>query len=268
MSVKLSSWEEAVVWLRGQPEQRDLVRACFYDDPLQAAAERYYASTEWQAIRALIKGKRGLALDLGAGRGISSYALGRDGWRVNALEPDPSDVVGSGAIRALARNANLDIQVEQTWGESLPYPDATFDLVHARQVLHHARDLKKLCCEAARVLKPGGIFIATREHVISRKDDLPVFLAAHPLHKMYGGEHAYLLAEYLEAINSGGLSLTSVLNPCQSDINLFPGTKKGLKESLAKRFHCPSLLIPNFLLTKLGERDNSPGRLYTFVARK
>jgi len=268
MSAKLSSWEEAVVWLRGQPDQADLVRACFYDDPLRAAAERYYASTEWIAIRKLIAGKRGTALDLGAGRGISSYALAREGWRVSALEPDPSNVVGAGAIRALAQDAKLDIQVEQNWGESLPFPDATFDLVHGRQVLHHARDLGQLCREAARVLKPGGIFIATREHVISRMEDLPEFLASHPLHKMYGGEHAYLLDEYLEAISSSGLVLSKVLNPCQSDINLFPATKKDLKQSLADRFHCPAMLIPDFLLTRLGEKDHSPGRLYSFVARK
>ena len=200
MSAEPISWEAAVVWLRNQPDQAELVRACFYDDPLRDAAERYYASTEWQAVRELAGGKRGTALDLGAGRGISSYALARDGWCVCALEPDPSNVVGAGAICALAQEANLNIRVEQNWGESLPYPDASFDLVHGRQVLHHARDLDKLCREAARVLKPGGIFIATREHVISRPEDLPAFLESHPLHKLYGGEHAYLLDEYLGAI--------------------------------------------------------------------
>jgi SAM-dependent methyltransferase len=268
MSVKLSSWEEAVVWLRGQPDKNDLVRACFYDDPLRVAAERYYASTEWQSVRALIADKRGAALDLGAGRGISSYALARDGWRVSALEPDPSNVVGAGAIRALAQEENLDIRIDQNWGESLPYPDEAFDLVHGRQVLHHARDLKQLCHEAARVLKPGGIFIAAREHVISRPGDLPSFLAAHPLHDLYGGEHAYLLDEYLGAIRNSGLVLTKVLNPYQSNINLYPETVSSLKQSLAGRLHCPTILIPNFMLTMLGARSNAPGRLYSFVARK
>ena len=41
------------------------------------------------------------ALDLGAGRGISSYALAREGWQVTALEPDPSMLIGAGAIRSL-----------------------------------------------------------------------------------------------------------------------------------------------------------------------
>lgn len=268
MSGKLSSWEEAVAWLRMQPEQVELVRACFYDDPLRDAAERYYISTEWQAVRALISDGGGTALDLGAGRGISSYALARDGWKVSALEPDSSNLVGAGAIRALAHDAALDICVDQNWGESLPYPDETFDLVHGRQVFHHARDLKQLCSEAARVLRPGGIFIATREHVLSRREDLPKFLAAHPLHDLYGGEHAYLLDEYLGAIRGSGIVMTNVLNPYQSNINLYPETIIGLKQRLAARFCLSANMIPNLLLTMLGTISNAPGRLYTFVGRK
>jgi SAM-dependent methyltransferase len=268
MSDKLSSWEDAVAWLRSQPDRVDLVRACFYDDPLRDAAERYYTSTEWQAVRTLIPVECGSALDLGAGRGISSYALARDGWKVSALEPDSSNLVGAGAIRALAHEVKLDICVEQNWGESLPYPDATFDLVHGRQVFHHARDLKQLCSEAARVLKPGGTFIATREHVLSKRKDLPKFLASHPLHDLYGGEHAYLLEEYLGAICGSGIVLTNVLNPYQSNINLYPETIIGIKQRLAKRIRLPENMIPSLLLTILGTMSNTPGRLYTFVGRK
>jgi SAM-dependent methyltransferase len=267
MSVRLSTWEDAVVWLRNQPGQTALVRACFFDDPLRDAAERYYASSEWIAIRRFLAGRHGAALDLGAGRGISSYALARDGWQVSALEPDPSQVVGAGAIRALSRVAGLDIRVEQEWGESLPFPDSSFDLVHGRQVLHHARDLKQLCREVARVLKPGGLFVATREHVISRAEDLPEFLAAHPLHKIYGGEHAYLLDEYLDAIRGSGIILTRVLNPYQSNINLYPDTVADLKRRLARRMYVPAAFIPNLSLAVLGAMSRVPGRLYTFVGR-
>ncbi len=262
-----TAWEDAVVWLRNQPGQSELVRACFFDDPLLEAAERYYASAEWIAVRRILAGKHGAALDLGAGRGISSYALARDGWHVSALEPDPSEVVGAGAISTLSREAGLDIRIEQEWGESLPYPDSSFDLVHGRQVLHHAKDLQKLCAEVARVLKPGGLFIATREHVISRAEDLPEFLASHPLHKMYGGEHAYLLDDYLHAIRAGGIILTKVLNPYESDINLYPDTVADLKRRLSKRTYLPPAIIPDFLLAALGAMSRVPGRLYTFIGR-
>src|SRR5437016_5568729 len=131
---RLMTWEEAVAWLRAQAEYRDLVEACFYDDPLIEAAQRYLKSTEWTAVRKFLPTPSGVALDVGAGRGISSYALAQDGWKVTAIEPDRSDTVGAGAIRRLANEASLAIQVIETWGEKLPFADQSFDLVHCRQV--------------------------------------------------------------------------------------------------------------------------------------
>jgi SAM-dependent methyltransferase len=262
------TWEQAVAWLRDQPDQAELVRACFFDDPLLAAAQRFHASSEWVATRALLPTPPGTALDVGAGRGIASYALAADGWRVTALEPDPSELVGGGAIRALARESGKPIEVVEQWGETLPFADATFDVVLCRQVLHHARDLKQLCAEIGRVLKPGGVMLATREHVISRREDLPAFLASHALHKFYGGEHAYLLAEYQEAITDAGLALESSLNPLQSNINLFPMTLSDHRKLLAERLRLPTVLVRPWLMAWYGDRLNDPGRLYTFRARR
>ena len=89
---KTLSWEEAVLWLKAQPDQDDLIKACFYDDPLQSAAERYYLSTEWLAVREELP-QIGRVLDIGSGRGISAYAFAKDGWQVDALER-PLVVVG------------------------------------------------------------------------------------------------------------------------------------------------------------------------------
>lgn len=255
-------------WLKKQPDQTELVRACFYDDPLLAAAERYAASDEWRAVRSLLPPPPGKVLDVGAGRGISAFALARDGWDTVALEPDNSAEVGAGAIRNLVAESGLNIEVVEDWGERLPFADNSFDLVHCRQVLHHARDLPRLCREIGRVLKTGGTFIATREHVISRREDIDVFLAGHPLHKLYGGENAYLLQEYLSAIRSGGVEFTAVLNPFQSDINLYPETIAGLKRRIAAKLFLPNVLIPNIALSWLGAMNKSPGRLFTFVGRK
>jgi len=263
------SWEQAVCWLKSQPEKAEIVRACFYDDPLIEAAERYYNSSEWRAVRALIGPARGRTLDIGAGRGISSFALAKDGWTTVALEPDPSDEVGAGAIRRLSLESGLKLEVVESWGESLPFDSNAFELVHCRQMLHHARDLGKLCREIMRVLKPGGIMIATREHVLSHREDLAEFLRNHPLHHLYGGENAYLLREYLAAIEAGGLRLISVLNPFQSDINAFPETVESIKERLARKLHLPSAgLIPKWAMAALGGMMRTPGRSYTFIARK
>lgn len=268
MTQQFLTWEQAVLWLKAQPDQQELTRACFYDDPLIEAAQRFHNSSEWQSVRQYLPDNAGRALDLGAGRGIASYALAKDGWDVTALEPDPSALVGSNAVRALAQETGLKIHIVENQGERLPFPDESFDAVYARQVLHHARDLKQLCRETARVLKKHGIFLATREHVISRREDLSTFLAAHPLHKLYGGEHAYLLREYLNAIRGSGIVLNAVLNSYQSDINLYPETVSGLKQRIAAKVFLPASLIPNAALSWLGALDKTPGRLYTFVGRK
>ena len=266
MSDSARTWEEAVLWLRAQPDQAELVRACFYDDPLLEAAERYYASSEWDAVRQLTDRSGGRALDVGAGRSISSCALARDGWRVTALEPDPSDVVGTGAIAELAAAANVAIEVAEEWGETMPFLDATFDLVYGREVLHHARSLPELCAEMARVLKPGGLFLATREHVIFKDGDLAVFLAGHPLHWIYGGEHAYRLAEYKDAIEKSGIRLTQVIHPWASAVNLYPRTVDDIRRLIHGRLpFVPVSLITPSLLKRLGWLLRSPGTAYSFA---
>lgn len=264
------TWEEAVIHVRTDPSKAEFIKDFFFDDPLQAACDRYWRSTEWAAVRPNIGDGRGRkALDVGAGRGISSYALAMDGWEVTALEPDPSAIVGAGAIETLATTTQAKIRVVRTWGEQLPFVDSEFDIVFARQVLHHARDLASLCREMARVLKPGGLAVAIREHVITRPEDLQAFLERHPLQQYYGGEQAYLLGDYVRALEHAGLRITAMLNPLESDINLYPLTQQELKSMIAAKWRLPSpRWIPDWLLRLKGSLMNDPGRPYSFVCQK
>ncbi|WP_448658005.1 class I SAM-dependent methyltransferase [Sphingomonas sp. CJ99] len=264
------TWEQAVQSLRDRPDQAELVRACYYDDPLIDAARRFHASTEWRALRRLLPAPGGTALDIGSGRGISAFAFASDGWATTALEPDPSDIVGAGAIRGLAQAGGVTISVVETWGEQLPFDDASFDVVHCRAVMHHAHDLKDFMKQVARVLKPGGTFAGTREHVVSSHADIPAFQASHPLHDLYGGEYAYLVTEYQDAITQAGLRLERTLNPMESDVNLAPASMADIKRRWAGKLGLAPLgeLVPDALLAMRGARMTAPGRLYSFIARK
>jgi SAM-dependent methyltransferase len=280
MSDKLLTWEEAVQWLKSQPDRQDLVRACYYDDSVLEAAQRFVSSEEWLSVFDIAKDwMKGDVLDLGAGNGISSYAFAIAGCRVTALEPNPSDIVGAGAIAKLAKQSNLDIKVIQSFGESLPFANNSFDIVYGRQVLHHAENLSKLCQEAARVLRPKGLFIATREHVISQPQDLECFLQSHPLHQLYGGENAFLLQQYYDAISQAGLTLQASYGHYQSVINYAPITRSQYQQNIANKLkkYVGSQLASwlsnqsNFieLVSNIHTwRDRTAGRLYSFVATK
>lgn len=281
---KDTTWEEAVLWLRAQPEKEELVRACFYDDPLLDAAKRFAETEEWQAVLRLLPKTKGRALDIGAGRGISSYALACAGWQVDALEPDASPIVGRGAIQQLIDESDLPISPIEGYAEQIPCGNEQYNLVYGRQVLHHACNLKRMCIDAARVLKTGGIFIATREHVISVKEDLPAFLADHPLHFLYGGENAFLLDEYLNAIQSAGLRIRHSFGPFDSPINYFPLTEQEWQMQVKSAFSrkigkllASVILADQFPLRRViyrwlssvfSRRDRTPGRMYSFVAVK
>lgn len=271
------SWEQAVQWLRQQPDKAQLVIDCYYDDPLLAAAERYWVSDEWRAARSLLLKHSGSALDIGAGRGIASYALAKDGFSVTALEPNPSSLVGAAAIRDMAEDGGVTINVCEEFSEQLPFESNSFDVVFARAVLHHTSDLRSACAESFRVLKPGGIMLAVREHVISYKTDLPAFYDIHPLHNLYGGENAFLLPEYEAAIRQAGFTGLQTISPWHSAINFAPYSVTTLQQSIASKFGGIAPLVRGLFKIPgvwpaaravLAITDRRPGRLYSFVAYK
>lgn len=270
MSKKYISWEKAVLWLKKQKNQEELVKACYFDDPPIESAKRFYKSPEWREVQKILSQyKKGKALDIGAGRGISSYALAKDGWETVALEPDKSNIVGTGAIKKIIKSEGLNIKIVNEYGEKLPFQRIFFDLVYSRQSLHHAKNLRKFCMEVYRVLKHNGIFLFTREHVLTKKEDLQQFLDSHPLHHLYGGEHAYTLNEYKAAILGSGLRIKKIMPSYNSDINLYPSSKEQIKLEYEKKFGfaIPKLLF-KCILYKRNLQDNVSGRNYSFIGGK
>jgi ubiquinone/menaquinone biosynthesis C-methylase UbiE len=65
---------------------------------------------------------------------------------------------------ALAKLPESDIRVGLM--EKLPYADKSFDLVFSKYAIQHSSDVAPIMREAARVIKPGGIFMYLVTHPI------------------------------------------------------------------------------------------------------
>lgn len=269
----MNTWEDAVRWCLDTPAMANLARDAYFGDPVEVAA-RYSASSEYAEVRRVIPQTPGRVLDLGAGNGILSWALASDGWEVTAVEPDPSNLIGAGAIRILAEQTNASITVIEAMGEDIPLESAGFDLVVARQVLHHAKDLQVFCSEMARLSGIGATILTLRDHVISGPTQLQPFLDHHPLHHLYGGENAFSLAEYRDAISSAGLSIQREWRSFQSVMNYDPMTQDEIRSKLAAltgplRSPTGAMLktLPFGLIAEVATfLDRRPGRLVSFLA--
>ena len=268
---------------RSLPERRELVQLAYWDEDVVAAAERFWTGEEYQAIRDLLSRwlpHRPLRiLDLGAGVGFSSYAFARDGHEVIAVEPDASEVVGRGALLELVRRSGVEIRCLDGVGEQLPPEAAGVDLVYTRQVLHHANDLRQMACETYRMLPPGGFMLATREHVVSQPEDLPVFLERHDTHKYLKNEHAYTLDEYVDAFRTAGFVVRSVIGPASSSINRYPVSDETFRQSCARalsklfgravaRVFARRTTMLRLYSQWQDRKNRNPGRLYSFVLQR
>jgi len=93
-------------------------------------------------------------LELGCGAGESSVYFARLGARVTATDISPEML--KVAVK-LATENGVSIDTVLTGAEDLSvFPDASFDIVYAANLLHHVK-IYNCISEVKRVLKPGGI---------------------------------------------------------------------------------------------------------------
>jgi SAM-dependent methyltransferase len=265
--------------VRQRPGNEAAVQVNYFDLPVSGAAARFLEGEEFAAIAGHLgeaNGRR--VLDYGAGNGIASYALAKSGWRVTAVEPDPSDEVGAGAVRALSREPGVTIDVVERAALPLPFPDEHFDAILGRQVLHHVPDLDVAVAELARVVKRGGRLLVTREHVADNWWQRVRFLRSHGLNRLYHGENAYPLRRYLGAFRKAGLRLVEMWGPLESILNFYPGTESERRAAVdratrgafwtLRRLAVGTPERSRRVLRHVTMRDRTPGRAFSFLLER
>ncbi|MDP5158574.1 MAG: methyltransferase domain-containing protein [Flaviramulus sp.] len=283
------TWDETIRYIRILPEHSVLVEKAYFDEDLHLNVRRFSESDEFKETLKIFKKYKPNAskvLDVGCGNGISAINFALKGYNVSAVEPDKSDTVGAGAIKLLKEELNLEnIEIFEDFAENINFPNNFFDVVYVRQAMHHANNLDKFIKECVRVLKPSGLLLTIRDHVIYNEKDKEWFLSSHPLQKYYGGENAFTSIEYKNAFKKAGAKIIKELKYFDSIINYFPATTK---EVLILK-NSNELRQKKKLINKLGSIANNwlvwnlycllssykplnettiPGRIYSYIVIK
>lgn len=138
-------------------EHQRILDAPFPFDVIENPQRRWW-NAYWRMYAYILSlnptGKR--ALIVGCGFGDDALRLAKLGARVSAfdLSPESLDIA-----RRLATRESLDIDFRQMPAERLEYADDTFDIIVARDILHHV-DIAASMREIARVGKPDAMFVA------------------------------------------------------------------------------------------------------------
>lgn len=286
------TWEQTIEMIRSQEEYAELVEKAYFDANLSLNVERFGVSEEFKETLKIINKHQTNAksiLDIGCGNGISTINFSLKGYDVTAVEPDKSKTIGAEAIQLLKTHYNLDnLKIYNVFAEDINFPDNTFDVVYVRQAMHHANHLNKFIEECVRVLKPNGLLLTIRDHVIYNKKDKHWFLEMHPLHKYYGGENAYTSKEYRDAFINAGADIKEEIKYYDNVINYFPTStselarmkerkikkyKSQLKRKIGLLASFPFVfnlykLVKGINESNIFDETKVPGRMYSYIVIK
>ncbi len=96
------------------------------------------------------------AIEVGSGEGYGTSLLSEAAARVVGLDIDRATVE-----HASAKYASDKVRFELYDGNTIPFPDNTFNLAVSFQVIEHIRDDTGHVAQIHRILKPGGVLVLT-----------------------------------------------------------------------------------------------------------
>ena len=127
--------------------------------PLYAESKVHIRDDSLDAVQRLTGGGApyGWTVDVGTGAGFTAFAMAEVSERV--LASDITNPMLQQARRIGGERGLKNLGLTQNAAESLPYADASLDLITCRKAAHHFRDFAASLDEARRALKPGGSLV-------------------------------------------------------------------------------------------------------------
>ena len=129
---------------------------------------RHFSNNEAETLR---------LMDLGLGLGEDVRHL------INGLAPKQIEAFGLEFHKPYIREAEqkgikvFQVDLER---DSFPFDNSTFDIVLANQVLEHTKEIFWITSEAARVLRPGGLFLVGVPNLASLHSRIMLLLGMQP----------------------------------------------------------------------------------------
>ena len=97
-------------------------------------------------------------LDIGCGAGLFAEPLARLGATVEGIDPAPAPIE---AARRHAEETGARVTYRVATVEALREEPRRFDVVSAMEVVEHVADPARFVADAAALMRPGGLFLAS-----------------------------------------------------------------------------------------------------------
>jgi SAM-dependent methyltransferase len=127
--------------------------------------------------------RAGLIASLVGGPGLRVLDLGCRTGALTQHYAAGNTVVGVDVDRSALQKAEERLGIETVWADAeddLPFPDASFDVVVAGELLEHLADPGRAVANVRRVLRPGGRFVGSVPNAFRLKSRLRYVAGRHP----------------------------------------------------------------------------------------
>ena len=147
-------------------------------------------------------------LDVGCGAGLFAEPLARLGGNVLGIDPAPAAI---GVARRHAEETGAALAYRAATLEELAAEAKRFDVVSAMEVVEHVADPAKFVADAAWLLKPGGLFLASTLNRTLKSFALAIVGAEYVLRWLEPGTHHWeqfvTPEEFSSAARAAGLKV-------------------------------------------------------------